>query len=143
MGLKTTTGTTTPTTWGTTTTEGPYVTTASFLDLLEDFTVNRNDSQVTTEFPFEGEGVDIELPNDWNINREIDFYTPPMPSNIVSTQALNVIHEIEQLVDEVERIGVDRGPRLKIANANSSSSSSLSSLSASLFGAILISFLHI
>jgi len=141
--LKTTTSTTTPTTTSTTTTEGPFVTTASFLDLLEDFTVNRNDSQVTTEFPFEGEGVGIELPNDWNINREIDFYTPPMPSNIVSTQALNVIHEIEQLVDEVERVGVDRGPRLKIANANSSSSSSLSSLSASLFGAILISFLHI
>ena len=86
--LKTVTSTTTtviPTTTSTTITEGDFVTTASFLDLLEDFTVNRNDSQVTTQFPFEG-GSDIELPNDWNINSEIDFYTPPMPTNIVATQ---------------------------------------------------------
>ena len=65
--------TTTPTT--TTTTEPELGTTASFLDSIEDFTVNRNDSSVTTAMPFGPNGP--ELPTDWSIINAIQLFTPP------------------------------------------------------------------
>ena len=52
---------------------------------------------------------------------------------------LSPIHQIEELIEEIEY--VERGPRLKIANANRSSSSL--ALCSSLMLGLLMTVLHI
>merc|ERR1711908_82949 len=115
--LKTTTTTSTTTTTTTTTANGSYETTASYLDLLDDFTAKKNDSQVTTQFPF-----DLELPTDWSVKDEIEFFTPPLPT-IHSTKEQVINHQVEELVEEIINIEhyrtLKKRPKLKLANANS------------------------
>ena len=70
--LKTTTTTTTTTSTTSTTTTPDFVTTDSYLDSLNDFTVNLREALVTTAFP------EAALPTDWSIDDDpLQLFTEP------------------------------------------------------------------
>lgn len=82
--LKTTT-TTTTTTSTTSTTTPDFVTTDSYLDSLDDFTVNLREALVTTAFP------EPALPTDWSIDdNTLQFFT----SANVATQGESIVRQV-------------------------------------------------